>query len=80
VILQKVSRVFSRCVVKAAAAFAPVLGALPRLAGLTSPRQRWFGARAPCWRVRLTRGFGTRAANPAMKYTGSKATWVVSYR
>ena len=24
-------------------AFAPILGALPRLAGVTSPRQRWFG-------------------------------------
>jgi len=29
------------------AAFAPVLGALPRLAGVTSPRQRWLGANTP---------------------------------
>ena len=60
--------------------FAPVFSALPRLAGVTSPRQRWFGARTPWNRLRLTLGFGTRAANRAMKSTGSKATCVVPSR
>jgi len=35
---------------------------------------------APHSRVRLTLGFGTNAANRAMKSTGSKATWVVPSR
>ena len=47
---------------------------LPRLAGVTAPRQRWFGARTPWYLVRLTLGLGTRDANRAMKSTGSKAT------
>jgi len=54
---------------------------LPRLAGVTSPRQRWLDARTPWYRVRLTLGFGTRDARRAMKSTGgwpprSKATCI----
>jgi hypothetical protein len=40
-------------------------------------RSLQFGANTPWNRVRLTRGFGTRAASRAMKSNGSKMTWVV---
>ena len=51
---------------------------LPRLAGVTKARCLLFGANTPWKRVRLTLGFGTKAANLAMKSSGSKITWVVS--
>lgn len=59
-----------------ASVFAPVLNALPRLAGVTPPSQRWFSAGTPWNRVRLTLGFGTGAANRAMKSTVSQAACV----
>ena len=52
---------------------------LPRLAGVTNLRQRWFGASTTWSRVRLTLGFDARAANRAIKSTGLKATWVGVY-
>ena len=51
---------------------------LPRLAGVTRARYLLLGAKTP-W-VRLTRGFGTRAASRAMKSRGSNMTWVVLSR
>ncbi len=50
------------------------------LAGVIRARYLLLGANTPWKRVRLTRGFGTRAANRAMKSSGSKMTWVVPSR
>ncbi len=44
---------------------------LPRLAGVTRARYLLLGPNTPWKRVRLTRGFGTRAASRAMKSRGS---------
>jgi len=43
---------------------------LPRFAGVTNARCRLLGANTPWKRVRLTLGFGTRAASLAMKAAG----------
>ena len=48
--------------------------------GVTHTRCKLFGAKTPWNRVRLALGLGTRAANFAMKSTGSKITWVVPSR
>lgn len=53
---------------------------LPRLAGVTRARCLLLGANTPWKRVRLTRGFGTKAASRAMKSSGSKMTCVVPSR
>ncbi len=53
---------------------------LPRLAGVTRARKLLFGAKTPWKRVRLTRGFGTRAARRTMKSRGSKMTCAVPSR
>lgn len=53
---------------------------LPRLAFVTCPRYRLLGAKTPWKRIRLTRGLGTKAANRAMKSSGSKMTCVVPSR
>jgi hypothetical protein len=52
----------------------------PRLAGVTRARYLLLGAKTPWNRVRLTRGFGTRAASREMKSSGSKMTCVVPSR
>ena len=46
---------------------------LPRLEGVTRTRYLLLGANTPWNRVKLTRGFGTRAANRAMKSSGPGA-------
>ena len=45
---------------------------LPRFAGVTNARCLLLGANTPWKRVRLTLGFGTRAASRAMKSSGSQ--------
>lgn len=52
----------------------------PRHASVSAARYELFSAKTPWKRVRLTRGLGTRAANRAMKSSGSKITWVVPSR
>lgn len=56
----------------------PVFRPLPE--GVTSARQRWFGANTPWYLVWFTRGLGTSAARRAMKSKGSKTTCVVPSR
>jgi hypothetical protein len=53
---------------------------LPRLTDVTCPRWCLFAANTLWKRVRLTRGFGTSAANLAVKSSGSKMTCVVPSR
>jgi len=43
---------------------------LPRLAGVSRARWALWGANTPWYRVRLTRGFGTKAASRAMTSSG----------
>lgn len=69
-----------RCAGVAGSSATLTLLPLPRFAGVTNARCRLLGANTPWKRVRLTLGFGTRAASLAMKSNGSKMTCVVPSR
>ncbi len=59
-----------RCAGVAGSSATLTLLPLPRFAGVTNARCRLLGANTPWKRVRLTLGFGTRAASLAMKSNG----------
>ncbi len=69
-----------RCAGVAGSSATLTLLPLPRFSGVTNARCRLLGANTPWKRVRLTLGFGTRAASLAMKSNGSKMTCVVPSR